>query len=249
LYPATGAAQVLLLLSLHAQLTNHLLLSEMNIKKALRSILALITGLGLTSTISAQSASGSALPENRFSPSLVKWLDPVNPGFDLALERLTGSRSSIQINIGIMTDAIGVTPFEKYKGLGGGIERKFFKPVKKKHIYPYYALSLGYFHVNYDDESRYSLNNANAYLDTFSIDKTVYSLCGKTGWQIHSKRFFIDLSMGFGFKYKSTQKTGVNDPAAMELKPIDPSVYYMASKAGKYVQPTIPLNLRFGVMF
>jgi hypothetical protein len=103
--------------------------------------------------------------------------------------------------------------------------------------------------VNYDDESRYSLNNANSYLDTFSIDKTVYSLCGKTGWQIHSKRFFIDLSMGFGFKYKSTQKTGVNDPAAMELKPIDPSVYYMASKAGKYVQPTIPLNLRFGVMF
>jgi hypothetical protein len=179
----------------------------------------------------------------------VKWLDPVNPGFDLALERVTGPRASFQLNVGIMTDPIGVTPFENYKGIATGIERKFFKPVKKKNIHPYYAVSLGYLHVNYDDAGIYRVNNATSYLDTFSIDKSVYSLCAKKGWQIRSKRFFLDLSVGFGFKYKSTQKTGVNDLTAMEVKPIDPSVYYMASKAGKYVQPTIPVNLRFGVMF
>lgn len=201
------------------------------------------------SQVAAQEKENTSVLKNRFSPSLVKWLDPVHPGFDLALERVTGSRSSLQFNVGIMTDPVGVTPYDKYKGFAAGIERKFFKPVKKKNIYPYYALSLGYLHVNYDDESLYRLNNATSYLDTFSIDKTVYSLCGKKGWQVRSKRFFLDLSLGFGLKYKSTQKTGVNNPAAMEVKPIDPNVYYMASKAGKYVQPTIPVNLRFGVMF
>jgi hypothetical protein len=220
-------------------------------KQYLLNTVLLLAFIGITflSTLYAQEKRQHSTLQNRFSPSLVKWLDPVHPGIDLALERMTGNRSSIQLNAGIMTDLIGITPYIKYKGVATGIERKYFKPVKKKNIYPYYAFSLGYFKVNYDADGVYRLNNTTSYLDTFSIDKTVYSLCAKKGWQVRSNRFFIDFSMGIGFKYKSTQKSGVNDPTAMEVKPIDPNVYYMASNAGKYVQPTIPVNLRFGVMF
>lgn len=209
----------------------------------------LLIGFPLRSTLYAQEKGQQPVLQNRLGISLLKWLDPVNPGIDLAWERMTGSRRSVQFNIGFMQDPIHITPFEHYRGFAGGIERKWYKAEKKKNIHPYYALSLGYFRVKYNDQGLFNLNNTTNYEDTFSIDKTIYNFCGKAGWQIRSNRFFMDLSWGLGFKYKSTQRSGVNNPGAMEIKPIDPNVYYSASKPGKSILPTIPVNIRFGVMF
>ena len=221
----------------------------MNLKQSFLSLLALLTGLCFFNQLSAQTGAEAPLPQNRLSLSLLKPLDVVNPGIDLAWEHMTGTRSSLQLNAGIMKDLIGVTPFEKYRGFMAGIERKFFKPVKKKNIHPYFALNLSFFKVKYDDESNYTLNSNPPYLDTFSVDKQAISFSGKAGWQIRSNRFFLDLSFGFGFKYKSTSRSGVNNPGAMELKPLDPNVYFSANKPGKSILPAIPVNIRFGVLF
>jgi hypothetical protein len=203
----------------------------------------------LLSTLYAQEKEQQPALQNRLAVSLLKWLDPVNPGIDLTWERMTDSRRSVQFNLGLMRDPIHITPFEQYRGFAGGIERKWYKAEKKKNIHPYFALNLSFFKVNYDDQSNYTLNSNPPYLDTFSVDKQAISFSGKAGWQIRSNRFFLDLSCGFGFKYKSTNRSGVNNPGAMELKPIDPNVYYSASKPGKSILPTIPVNIRFGVLF
>jgi hypothetical protein len=221
----------------------------MNLKQSFLSLLALLTGLCFFNQLSAQTGAEAPLPHNRLSLSLLKPLDVVNPGIDLAWEHMTGTRSSVQLNAGIMKDLIGVTPFEKYRGFIAGIERKFFKPVKKKNIHPYLALNLSFFKVKYDDQSNYRLNSNPPYLDTFSVDKQAISFTGKTGWQIVSHRFYLDLGIGLGIKYKSTKRSGVENLNAVEQKPIDPNVYYSASKAGNSWLPTIPVNIRFGILF
>ncbi len=218
-------------------------------KQAFRSLLVLLMGLCFFNQLAGQAGEEAPLPQNRLSLSLLKSLDIVNPGIDLAWEHLTGTRSSVQINAGIMKDLIGVTPFEKYRGFTAGIERKFFKPVKKKNICPYYALNLSFFKVKYDDQSNYRLNSNPPYLDTFSVDKKIISFSGKTGWQIVSHRFFMDLGIGLGIKYKSTTRSGVENLNAVEQKPIDPNVYYSASKAGNSWLPTIPISIRIGILF
>ena len=90
----------------------------------------------LLSTLYAQEKEQQPALQNRLAVSLLKWLDPVNPGIDLTWERMTDSRRSVQFNLGLMRDPIHITPFEQYRGFAGGIERKWYKAEKKKNIHP-----------------------------------------------------------------------------------------------------------------
>jgi hypothetical protein len=188
---------------------------------------------------------------NQIKISPVRLVDPVNPGLEFNYEKFYAKQYSSQLSVAYMKDLFKVTAFDGYKGLRVSLEERYYH-LPKKTQQPYYSGELVYLKVDYTDRSSYRKDTAlltPQYADTFHVAKQTLSLNLKYGIQIPIKRSMIDISFGLGIKYKMVRRTGIYDANAYEVTPIDPNVYYMASKGGNYFGISLPVNIKIAFPF
>ena len=109
-----------------------------------------------------------------------------------------------------------------------------------------------YLRVNYFDEGQFIKDtalNTPEYWDTFKVSKQTFSLNLKYGMQFYFNRFVIDASIGLGIKYKAVNRSEMIDENAYQVGPRHPNAYYEASRAGNYIRPNIPMNIKIGYSF
>jgi len=185
----------------------------------------------------------------KFSP--LRMIDLVNPGFEIGFEKNYGKNLSSQISVGLMSDPFKLTQFTNYKGFRFSFEEKFFKNLSGNKR-DYYSIEPVYLRVNYFDEGQFIKDtalNTPEYWDTFKVSKQTFSLNLKYGMQFYFNRFVIDASIGLGIKYKAVNRSEMIDENAYQVGPRHPNAYYEASRAGNYIRPNVPMNIKIGYSF
>ena len=188
---------------------------------------------------------------NQIKLSPLRVFDPVNPGFEISYEKAYGVNLSSQISVALMSDPFTLTQFTNYKGFRFAFEEKFFKNSKdnKRH---YYSIEPVYLKVNYSDEGQFIKDtalNTPEYWDTFKVSKQTFALNFKYGIQFNFNHFIIDGSIGLGIKYKIVNRSEMIDEKAYQVRPRHPNAYYKASRAGNYIRPNVPMNIKIGYRF
>ena len=106
--------------------------------------------------------------------------------------------------------------------------------------------------VNYFDEGQFLKDtalNKPEYLDTFKVSKQTFGLNLKYGMQFYLNRFVIDANIGLEIKYKVVNRSEMINENAYQVGPKHPNAYYEASRAGSYIRPNVPMNIKIGYRF
>jgi hypothetical protein len=188
---------------------------------------------------------------NQIKLSPLRIIDLVNPGFEISFEKVYGANLSSQISVSLMSDPFKLTQFTNYKGFRFSFEEKFFKN-SSNNKRDYYSIEPVYLKLNYSDEGLFIKDtalNTPEYWDTFKVSKQTFTLNFKYGIQFNFNRFIIDGSIGLGIKYKVVNRSQMIDEKAYQVGPRHPNAYYEASKAGNYIRPNVPMNIKIGYRF
>lgn len=188
---------------------------------------------------------------NQLKLSPLRIIDLVNPGFEISFEKVYSVNRSSQISVALMRDPFTLTQFTNYKGFRFSFEEKFFKNSNdNKRLY--YSIEPVYLRVNYSDEGQFIKDtalNTPEYWDTFKVAKQTFTLNFKYGIQFNFNHFIIDGSIGLGIKYKIVNRSEMIDEKAYQVRPRHPNAYYKASRAGNYIRPNVPMNIKIGYRF
>lgn len=194
--------------------------------------------------------------------SSLRLFDPINPGFELSLEKAFKGDWSTQASIGYMTDLFNTANyFKEMRGYRIGLEEKYFV-LNTRIIRPYAAVEGVFYHTHFQASEKFEhyklmMNEGveerqyTSYTDTFSVFKNTFSLNGKIGVQITIKTLVLEAYVGLGVKYRDVQHRDRKYPGdrLVRLDKWIPSPKLIAISEGKYFTMSVPLNLKIGYRF
>jgi hypothetical protein len=178
----------------------------------------------------------------------------INPGFELSYELKTNHSFSTEASfIYILpTYVLGIgEPFKpNYKGFGFSLEEKYYFNhnaldggyfgLEGSYLKSHYN-TTAYFRTPQKKDSIYE--KYNDYLDTIRINRQVFDINLKLGYQVTFKRFVFDFYFGLGLRHRNVQhanKFNVND---VLVQPRHPNIFYAFTKVGEYWTLSFPFSL------
>lgn len=194
---------------------------------------------------------------NQIFISPLRIIDLANPGIEIGYQRAYGKNLATAVSVARMIDlVIAHLPDDprnitNYKGWRLQAEEKYFLPTFNGKR-PYLAVDAMYLKVNYDSNSIFATDttkNATTYSDDFHIDKTNISVSAKIGIQIPVKHFVFDFVGGIGIKHRLATRSGLANPNAYEITPVDLNIWTQTNKAGNEFTLSLPLNIRVAYEF
>lgn len=201
----------------------------------------------ITATAKAQQPTQKTSSILQFSP--VKLIDPVNPGLELSYEIKYNTRSASQITLTYQHSFLPLKTFSDYGGFKTAFEQKYYlKEEKDRRVFV--SAELAWSKVHYTTSSDFlqdAANPSSKYTDSFRIDKKNITVNFKYGFQFIAKRFTIEFSGGLGIKHKNVTRSGLINPGAYELKPVDLNAYQLSDRAGEYFILNVPVVFRIGL--
>jgi len=192
----------------------------------------------------------------------VKWspfrlMDIRNPGLEISYERIYAKKHSTQLALAYMTDPLQATDFKNYEGGRIALEQKYFY-MRKKYLATYFSAELVYSKTKFEQTSRfvnttggyYAHNYSQSYVDTFSVNKQMFTFNLKGGIQFTLKHVMFDFCAGLGLKYRDIENAHRFNSKDLPYAPIDLNVNYIGNNLAKHGYTiTIPLNAKVGFLF
>jgi len=193
----------------------------------------------------------------KFSP--LRLIDAVNPGIELSLERSHGQHYSTQLSISRLADPFNISTHINYQGWRISLEEKYLFGPHDDFKY-YGALELVVHQIDirrtdrFSESASYDLaltdsTYAEAFMDTYEIDKQMLTLNLKGGVQSAHGRFLMDFGFGLGVKFKRIDHLERDDPSLLLVGGRHPSFIEPAIREGRYAILNIPINLKVAWLF
>ncbi len=195
--------------------------------------------------------------------SPIRLVDPINPGFELSLERSFKGSWSTQVSVAYIADLFKTaTYFEQMNGYRFGLEQKYFV-LNTRIVRPYAAVEAIFYHVTFKasekfennqlflNEEGYEERRYRSYTDTFSVYKNTFTLNTKIGVQVLLNSLVLEAYVGLGLKYRAVEHGDRQYPED-KLVRYDtwiPSPKLMAVSEGRYFTLSVPLNVKIGYRF
>lgn len=200
-------------------------------------------------------------PYNRYANILkitpLKFVGLVNPAVELSYERKTGKNFSTQLMASYLLRTSLIYGFQPdLEGYKVAIEEKFY--FNKSALQGrYLGLEFSFMHNKNKEIWQFGeadiYNNPTAvltnYTDTFGINKQMYRLHLKLGYQYIYKRFAIDVFAGLGVRYKNTTHFDRINPMDEMERPRHINFNYISNREGNYWYISSVLNARIGWTF
>lgn len=143
--------------------------------------------------------------KNQVKVSILRVVDPDNPGIEINYERYFSQRFSTEIAIARMANIV-VKNGRAFEGFRIGVEEKYFTtPIRRSGFY--LSLQGVYNNSSLKNENDFRLDTvSNTYINSpYTIKKVTAAFNFKSGIQFQFHRFVIDYNMGFGVKFRKIQ--------------------------------------------
>jgi len=144
----------------------------------------------------------------KFSPlKLIAW---ANPGIEIGYERYLGERFGVQVQLAALAPPLTGGTLYSLTGKGVGIEpRIYFSPRICQRWFT--GLETSWSHIRYTGTFLYAPKDAPVGINTHvsqltgRVDRTIFQLTPKIGYQFTDGQFVGEISFGVGLKYRHVE--------------------------------------------